>query len=275
MHLISKIERLPSSLKVVMLAIVDVLIVILGYYFALMFEGIRFDVLDSPLQNTIIMTCGIYVTLLYVFGVYKKIIKYSGTNDYLTIGGVAIITAALLSLMKPYVVFRILEMNIVVLASLFAGIMSIVFRVLLRTISYAMSAENNANKQKVLIVGAGRATSQVIKTIQMSPANEYSIVGIIDDDPNKINFSMHGIKILGNREIIPEICEEAGVYLILFSINNIKPQEKNRILKICDSTDAKVKIVEPLEKVIAGTNIQDSLRDVEVEDLLRKRACRT
>ena len=207
MHLISKIEKLPSSVKVTLLAIADILIVILGYCFALAFEGIKFDALDSPLQNTIIMTAGIYVGLLYLLGVYKKIIKYSGTNDYLTIGGAAIITAALLSLMKPYVVFRLLEMNVVVLASLFAGILSIVFRVLLRTISYAIAAENNANKQKVLIVGAGRATSQVIKTIQMSPANEYTIVGIIDDDPNKINFSMHGIKILGNREIIPAVCE--------------------------------------------------------------------
>ena len=56
--------------------------------------------------------------------------------------------------------------------------------------------------------------------------------------------------------------------LILFSINNIKPQEKNKILKICDSTNAKVKIVQPIEQFIAGKNINDSLRDVEVEDLL-------
>ena len=152
MHFISKIEKLPSSVKVILLAIADILIVILGYCFALAFEGIKFDVLDSPLQNTIIMTSGIYIGLLYVLGVYKKIIKYSGTNDYLTIAGAAIITASLLSLMKPYVVFRLLEMNIVVLASLFAGIMSIVFRVLLRTISYTIASENNANKHWVEVM---------------------------------------------------------------------------------------------------------------------------
>ena len=246
-----------------------------GYYFALLFEGEHFNIFDSPLQNTIIVTGGIYVTLLYILGVYKKIIKYSGTNDYITIGGAAIVTSALVSLMKPYVIFRILDMNIVVLGSIFAGIISIIERVLFRTISFAVAAENNENKQKVLIIGAGRSTSQIIKTIQLSGANEYSIVGIIDDDSNKRNFSMHGIKILGDRYLIPEICDSENIDLILFSIHNIKPQEKNRILKICDSTNAKVKIVQPLEQVIVGKSINDSLRDVEVEDLLRKRTCIT
>lgn len=79
---------------------------------------------------------------------------------------------------------------------------------------------------------------------------------------------MHGIKILGDRYLIPEICETENVDLILFSINNIKPQEKNRILKICDSTNAKVKIVQPLDQIISGKNLSDSLRDIELEDLL-------
>ena len=32
--------------------------------------------------------------------------------------------------------------------------------------------------------------------------------------------------------------------------------------------NAKVKIVQPIEKIIVGANLNDSLRDVEVEDLL-------
>jgi FlaA1/EpsC-like NDP-sugar epimerase len=185
------------------------------------------------------------------------------------IGGMAIISAALLALIKPLVRPRTLDVEIIALACIFAGIMSIGVRVILRAISYSLASNNTANKKRVLIVGAGQATSQVIKTIQMSASTEYSIIGIIDDDPNKKNFSMHGIKILGNREIISEVCEAEKVDLILFSINNIKPQEKNKILKICDSTNVKVKIVQPLEQAITGSNLNDSLRDVEVEDLLR------
>lgn len=268
MHIILKIQKMPSSIKVIVLAVLDILAVFLGYYLALFFEKMEFDLFNSPIRNTIIATAGIYVVLLYIFGIYKKIIKYSGSNDYIMLGGMAIFSAAILSLIKPLVIPRTLDVNIIALACILAGIISIAYRVLFRTISYAVATENTANKKRVLIIGAGQATSQVIKTIQLSASNEYTIVGIIDDDPNKKNFSMHGVKILGDRNIIPDVCEEENVDLILFSINNIRPQEKNKILKICDSTNAKVKIVEPLEQVITGRNLNDSLRDVEVEDLL-------
>lgn len=268
MFLIQKIQKMPSSIKLVTLMLLDMLSVLFGFYFALFFENIKFDLFESPIRNTIIVAIGIYIVLLYIFGVYKKMLKYSGANDYIMIGGMAVISAALLAFIKPLVVPRTLDINIIALAFIFTGIISVAYRVFLRTFMYAVSTENFANKKKVLIIGAGQATAQVVKAIQMSAANEYTIVGIIDDDPNKKNFSMHGIKILGDRNIISSVCEEVGVDLILFSINNIKPQEKNKILKICDSTNVKVKIVGPLEKAITGQNLDASLRDVEVEDLL-------
>ena len=268
MSFISKCEKLPSSIKMFLLITLDAVLVFTGYLFALWFEGEVFDLFDSPLQNTVIVTLGVYIGLLIISGTYKTLVKYSGTKDYMIIGAISIITSAFVSLVKTYVIFRMVELNTVVLACVFAGILTIVSRVLLRTICYFSSMESNQNKQRVLIIGAGQATSQIIKTIQTSVQNEYTIVGIIDDDVNKKNYSMHGVKILGGRELIQEVCDEENIDLILFSINNIKPQEKNKILKICDLTKAKVKIVEPLDKMITKQNLNDSLRDVQVEDLL-------
>ncbi len=268
MRFISKVERMPGSVKLAFLVCLDAILVILGYRLAIWFEGIPFDILDSPLQNTILLTILIDISLLSFTGTYKTIIKYSGTKDYLRIFGTSIVTAAMISLVKPYLVFRMIELNIVILACVFAAIMSISMRVLFRTISYTSMIESNKDKKRVLIIGAGSSTSQIIKAIQGSSQNDYSIIGIIDDDVNKKNLSMHGIKIIGGRELIPEVCENESVDLILFSINNINQQEKNKILKICDATNAKVKIVEPLEQMITKQNLNDSLRDVEVEDLL-------
>ncbi len=119
-----------------------------------------------------------------------------------------------------------------------------------------------------MIIGAGQSTSQIIKSIQTSLASDYTIVGIIDDDRQKLNRVMYGVKIIGDRDDIKEICEKEKVDVIFFSIENIKPQEKNKILRICDSTSAKVKIVLPINQIIDGSDINSNVRDVEVEDLL-------
>lgn len=44
----------------------------------------------------------------------------------------------------------------------------------------------------------------------------YNIVGLIDDNPNKMNYAISGIKILGNRYDIANICRQNNIDIIFF-----------------------------------------------------------
>ena len=268
MKIVSMFEKLPTNLKTFLMGVMDLLIVLISYFIAIRFEDIPFSLKDAAIQNTIISIMIMYVFALNVVGVYKGIIKYTSTKDYLIIGAVAIVIATVFCTAKEYVKFFTLESNIILLAAILMAVFSITLRVFIRSFIYAMASSGKSVKKRLLIIGAGQSTSQVIKTLQTTLANEYSIVGIIDDNPQKLNRVMYGVKIIGNRDDIISICENEKIDVIFFSIDNIKPKEKNKILKICDKTNAKVKIVLPLNQIISGKNINDALRDVEVEDLL-------
>ncbi|MBQ6860563.1 MAG: polysaccharide biosynthesis protein [Clostridia bacterium] len=267
MSFISKIEKLPANLKTFILYIVDASAVLLSFYIVMALEGMGFSLADHPTRNTIFPIMLIYIVAFSLIGVYKGIIKYTSAKDYILIGGTSLVISMVFCTAKQYVVPRTLEANVIILASVFAAIISISFRVFVRMFWYAVAGIGN-NKQRLLIIGAGQSTSQVIKTLQTSLAAQYQIVGIIDDDPAKQKRVMCGIKILGTRDDIERICEEEKIDVIFFSIDNIKPKEKNKILKICDKTNAKVKIVLPLAQIISGKDFNDAIRDVEVEDLL-------
>ena len=268
MKIITMFEKLPTNLKTFLMNVMDALIVFVSFYFAIKFEGIDFSLKDAAIQNTTIAIAIMYLFALNIIGVYKGIIKYSSTKDYLTVGGIALVVATIFCTAKEFVIFFTLETNVILLAAILMAVISISMRVFLRTFIYAMAASGKSTKKRLLIIGAGQSTSQVIKTLQTTLAHEYSIVGIIDDNPQKLNRVMYGIKIIGNRDDIMSVCEKEKIDVIFFSIDNIKPKEKNKILKICDKTNAKVKIVLPLNQIISGKNINDALRDVEVEDLL-------
>ena len=267
MSFISKIEKLPANLKTFILYIVDASAVLLSFYIVMALEGMGFSLADHPTRNTIFPIMLIYIVAFSLIGVYKGIIKYTSAKDYILIGGTSLVISMVFCTAKQYVVPRTLEANVIILASVFAAIISISFRVFVRMFWYAVAGIGN-NKQRLLIIGAGQSTSQVIKTLQTSLAAQYQIVGIIDDDPAKQKRVMCGVKILGTRDDIERICEEEKIDVIFFSIDNIKPKEKNKILKICDKTNAKVKIVLPLAQIISGKDFNDAIRDVEVEDLL-------
>lgn len=268
MRIISKIENLPNNLKTVILCLIDAIIVGVSYYFAIAFEEIPFTFRDPAIQNTLLLIILMYIAGLNIVGVYKGMVKYSSTKDYLKIAETSLICIAIFCTAKEFVKFKTLDANINILAGMLMAVLSISARVIMRAIMLREVSYINSTKQRLLIIGAGSSTSQVIKTLQTTLANEYEIIGIIDDNPQKLNRYMYGVKIIGDRDDIKEICEKEKIDIIFFSIDNIKPKEKNKILRICDSTNAKVKIVLPLNQIISGKNFNDAIRDVEVEDLL-------
>ena len=85
----------------------------------------------------------------------------------------------------------------------------------------------NARTQKnLLIIGAGRATKDVIRIIKTDMQKNYNIVGIIDDNPEKIKYAISGVRIVGDRYKIREICRNYKVEVIFFCISSIDNRNK-------------------------------------------------
>lgn len=59
-------------------------------------------------------------------------------------------------------------------------------------------------RRNVLVIGAGDAGNQIIKEINNSRYVKKKVVGVIDDDRNKIGNYIHGAKVVGDRSDILE-----------------------------------------------------------------------
>ena len=57
--------------------------------------------------------------------------------------------------------------------------------------------------QHVIIMGAGKAGSMVVREIKRNPQLGIHVVGFLDDNSDKLNMVIHGVKVLGNKESIP------------------------------------------------------------------------
>lgn len=62
--------------------------------------------------------------------------------------------------------------------------------------------------------------------------------------------------------------QKYNVQEIFFSITNISPENKKELLHICQETNAKIRILPSTEDIIKNKNVLDSLKEVEIEDLL-------
>ncbi len=259
----------------VILRIMDVIVIIVAYYIAEMIIGntiIMTKEINRTIINTIIIAIIIYSGLLHSFKTYKNITRYENGNDYLIYILACLIAYLGITIIEITGKFDIVNPRTNMIAALIIVTTIIGYRVALRMIlteSYKAPEEKVGNKKKkVLIIGAGDAARIVLRTLKTTMKDTYEVAGLIDDNINKVNYAISGNRILGTRYDIPRICKEHQVDSILFTISNIKNQERKDILKICQETGCKVRILPGTAELIKDKRLIDSFRDVEIEDLL-------
>jgi FlaA1/EpsC-like NDP-sugar epimerase len=102
-----------------------------------------------------------------------------------------------------------------------------------------------------------------------SPHHHYFPVGFIDDDPQKKNTLIHGVRVLGGREDIPKLVNDLGVKGIIIAIPSVTSKEIREIMEYVRKTDVKdVKVLPGLSDLINGNVTLKDIRDISIEDLL-------
>lgn len=123
------------------------------------------------------------------------------------------------------------------------------------------------NGEKVLIIGAGNTGEQIVRG--MLTSKDYFPIGFLDDDRGKIGSTIHGIKVLGKREEMPNIVKEHDVESILIAMPSAPPRVIRETFDLGISAGIKkIKIVPGLREIIAGKITLAAIKDVELEDLL-------
>lgn len=133
----------------------------------------------------------------------------------------------------------------------FLGFVSVRYRERLLTGLAARWLQGRENKysagERVLIVGAGECGLLASWLLHHSKlASAFSIVGMVDDDPAKMGMSVDGHHVFGLTHRIPEIVKEQDVGVILFAIETIRPEEQERILRLCRQTSARLVLIPDL-----------------------------
>jgi len=128
---------------------------------------------------------------------------------------------------------------------------------------------NMAGRDRTLIVGAGDAGEQILRSILSATDSPYFPVGFADDTRIKQNVNIHGVRVLGRVFDIPRIVKDHQVSQIIIAL----PSSGSKA--ITDAVDLgrkagvkKIKIFPPLSEIIQGSAPLRNLKNVDIEDLL-------
>ena len=223
------------------------------------------------IKNSILIAIAVYEIYFIFLKVYKHITRFENGKDYFVYIFACLLAGITLAATRFILKIDINSVRKQILGAFITSIGIVGLRIAIRFFMSLLMQERDSGDGKrynVLIIGAGYAGRDIIKSIKQTMNEKYNIVGIIDDDKSKLNCSINGVDVIGNRNQIVNICNKKEIDEIFFAISKIDKKKKKEILEICQETGKKIRILPTTEDIIRNKNMYQNLREVDIEDIL-------
>lgn len=267
-----------SRSRMIALFIVDMLTVVLDSYLAII---LRFKLDNiwvpeeymSSVEHYMIINVITTVIIFLLLNLYNRVWSYASLYEMLLIVCAAMLSTAFqafgfsllyLPIPRSYYFFYFILLSITTLITRFS------YRIL-HTMQNGIkkSAKHSRN---TIVIGAGEAGNMIIKELKSSKYLNQKVVCVIDDNPSKKGNYIHGIRIVGGRDMIQEAAKKYDAEEIILAIPSAGNEATRDILRICNLTDCKLKILPGMYQLINDEVGVSNLREVSIEDLLGRDA---
>ena len=272
----SGIRKLLNTYRVrqAILLSVDICCILIAFLLSLRLignnSGIELNNIIIPLGICIVLHIGIFMKS----GCYSSLWRYAGDEEILSIIMSSVIYTAI-----SIISHKILGYNYSILFYLVYGIFiaasTIGVRLCYRSGRRLADRGYIEEESRVLLVGAGTAGHVVINEIKRNPQMKKKIVGLLDDDINKVGRRIHNIKILGTTDDVQQIVNQHHIDEIIITMANVSKEDKKSIIEKCQQTKCKLKTLPGMYEIIDGKVDIKKIRDVEIEDLLGREPIKT
>jgi FlaA1/EpsC-like NDP-sugar epimerase len=210
----------------------------------------------------------IKLSVFYYFGLFQGLWRYVSIYDLVQIIKANIVASVVFILsyvfiFGAYIIPRFILLDDFIICTSFIGGIRFLSRIIREQYHSVPLTEKRI---KVLIVGAGEAGVLLLKEYKNNPALG-EVVGFIDDDKAKHNGTIHGIRILGDRNAISGVVQIYGVEEIILAIPSAKGEIIRALISCCQVPNVKLRIVPGFTKILSG-QLEVGPREVKPEDLL-------
>ncbi|MDD2587154.1 MAG: nucleoside-diphosphate sugar epimerase/dehydratase, partial [Syntrophomonadaceae bacterium] len=260
------------SKRNISLLIIDALLINLAVYTSLL---LRFDGQVPAEYSAAYLELIPFFTLITLLcfaaaRLYQRIWEYASIDEMLAILKAvtySVVIVAVLTYLSP---LPGLPRSVYILSWLIINVLIGSSRLSWRLFRDVYLKSKSGLLKNLLIIGAGDAGAMLVREIHNNSNLTFNVVGFVDDAPAKQKAILHGVKVLGTCKKIPEIVRKHAVQEIIVAMPSEPGETIRKIVDTCRKTSAKVKILPGIYQS-TSTNLMANIRDIQMEDLLRRK----
>ena len=253
----------------------DIIFICLAFFLAffLRFEGEIPSQYFPAMKYVSLLALIFCLPIFYFQKLYSFSWSYVSTNELISLfkatslGFLFLFTA--LFVLKDQPVFSGFPRSTIFISYFLVFLFCSGFRLAKRLYLQFFLPKTKRQKERTLIVGAGDAGEQILRSILSSRTNQFQPIGFVDDSPIKQGVLIHGLKVFGKIENIPEIAKEKKIEGIIIALPSAGSSAiKRAVEKGREAGLKKIKIVPPPAEIIDGRVSIRDLKEIQIEDLL-------
>jgi FlaA1/EpsC-like NDP-sugar epimerase len=242
----------------------------------------------APLLLYTTLALAIRLVVFYGAGLYSRFWRYASVGELTQIGAAVLISTIII--VALFFAVRIPALGLCVAPEPacalprsipFIDAMLVVLAVGLTRFSvrtadlYLQRGRAGQITQRVLIVGAGEAGAMIARELRTNPQLGLDPTGFIDDDPDKRGVRIRGLQVLGNRAALPDLVEQHQIDQVIIAMPTAPGKTIREVLAICEQAGVPAKTMPGMYELLGGQVSVNQLRNVEIEDLLRREPVQT
>lgn len=263
-----------SKIRMIILAIVDVLTMIVHSYLSLIlrYEGhyswINKEYIDS-IQTYMIINIVTTLIVFLLLNLYNSVWAFASIHEVAMVVAACTLSVAFQALGMQFLMLHVPRSYYVFYWFLMVMTTSGTrFSYRLYSIVKREFGHKDGQRINTIVIGAGEAGSMIVQELKTSRHLNRKVVCIIDDNPSKKGKYLHGIRILGNRNDIVQLAEKLKAQEIILAIPSASGKDTKEILRICNQTKCQLKVLPGMYQLITEEVSVSKLREVSIEDLL-------
>ncbi|MDO8655378.1 MAG: SDR family NAD(P)-dependent oxidoreductase, partial [bacterium] len=254
----------------------DALFIVLAFFLAffLRFDGmIPAAHLRQQLPVIIVLGWAVIIPVFLWARLYSFSWRHVSTRDVLVLwyavtGGFLLITILVVSGQGVKVFAELPRSTLLVgyvLTFFFTGAMRMAKRIAQQI---SLGKGGGEERKHVLIVGAGDAGEQLLRSMQTGQ-KKYVPVCLIDDDKKKQGISIHGVRVAGMVRDIPAVAKQYGIQEMIIAMPSAPSSVIKQAVELGREAGIEaIKVLPSLGEIFDGKVSFADVRDVQVHDLL-------
>ena len=233
------------------------------------------------LQVFILTAVPLKLAVLMGLGMYRRLWRYAGVSDLELLTKAAILCAVVDVVLGTFGLTALgllpsrLPTSVVLLDSCLSAVIIALPRLSVRIAMRRGRGLWSDSYRRTIIVGAGAAGGMIVRELVENGQLGMVPVAILDDDPRKHGLRLHNVPVLGPLSALERIASAVSATDVVIAIPSAPGRAIRELVREARAAGLATRTVPGLYEILSGEKRVNALRQIEIQDLLRREPIKT